>query len=286
MQQRTVAIVALAPCATILCICFYGFIVWTATISFTESRLLPRYTFLGFSNYASLIQDSRFRDAFVHLFVFGGLFVGASLLLGLLLAIGIDRLGTRAAAGLRMIYLFPLSVSWLVTGLVWQWILNPGLGLERAIRSMGYPGFTLPWLVRADTAIYVVAGAAVWHISGLVMALFLTGLREVDPDIWRAARVEGIPLARVYLHVILPLLRPYGISAITLLSFSVVRMFDLVVAMTGGGPGFATDLPTLYIYDSMFARGRLGQGAAASICLLLTVLVVLAPYLVIALRRR
>ena len=285
-RQRSTAMVALLPAALILGVCFYGFIVWTAVISFTASRLLPRYDFAGLGNYASLLEDPRFRQAFGNLFVFGGLFVVSALLLGLLLAIGLDRLGARAASAFRLIYLYPLSVSWLVTGMVWQWILNPGFGLERAVQDLGFPGFKFDALVRQGTAIYTLAGAAVWHASGLVMALFLTGLRGIDPEIWRAMRAEGVPAWRAYLHVILPMLRPYFMVAVLLLSFGVVRMFDLVVAMTGGGPGFATDMPALYIYDYIFARSRLGVGAAGAMALMLTMAAVLAPYLAIELRRR
>jgi glucose/mannose transport system permease protein len=280
------AFVALLPATVVLGVCFYGFIVWTGTISFTASRRLPRFDFIGFGNYVDLASDERFRQAFGHLFVFGGLFVALALLIGLGLAIGIDRLGARGAAAFRLIYLYPLSLSWLVTGLVWQWILNPGLGLERAVQVLGFPGFRFDALVRQDTALLTVVAAACWHSAGLVMALFLTGLRGIDREIWMATRVEGIPIARVYLHVILPQLRPYVVTAVLLLAFGVVRMFDLVIAMTGGGPGFATDMPTLFVQDHIFARGRLGLGAAAAVVLMVTMIAVLAPYLAIELRRR
>lgn len=185
-----------------------------------------------------------------------------------------------------MVFLYPLSISWLVTGLVWQWVLNPGLGLERAVRALGWHDFVFDALVRPTAAIYAVAGAAVWHAAGLVMVVFLAGLRGVDPDLWRAARVEGVSTARTYRHVVLPMLRPHAFTATLLLLFATLRMFDLVVAMTGGGPGFATDMPALYIYDYTFARGRLGAGAASAVMLMLTATVVLAPYLALNLRRR
>jgi glucose/mannose transport system permease protein len=267
-------------------VCFYGFIAWTVVISLTGSRLLPRYDFIGLANYAALADDFRFARAFGNLTVFGVLYVGLALLLGMLLAIGLDRLRRGPAGALRMIYLHPLSMSWLVTGLVWQWVLNPGLGLERAVQALGWAGFRFDVLVRQDTAIYALVAAGVWHVAGLVMAMILTGLRGVDPDIWRATRVEGIPVWRVYLHVVLPMLRTYVLTAILLLSFGVVRMFDLVVAMTGGGPGFATDMPALFIYDMSFSRSRLGIGAASAVVLMLTMVAVLAPYLALELRRR
>jgi glucose/mannose transport system permease protein len=277
---------ALLPAAAVLGVCFIGFIAWTVTVSFTASRRLPHFDFIGFGNYAELLGDARFRQAFGHLFLFGGLYVSLALLFGMVLALVIDRMGARDAAVFRLIFLFPLSMSWLVTGLVWQWILNPGLGLERAVRTLGLSGFRFDALVRPETALFTLVGAGCWHSAGMVMALFLTGLRGIEPELWKAARVEGIPILRVYWHVILPQLRPYGVTAVLLLAFGVARMFDLVVAMTGGGPGFATDMPTLYIQDYMFARGRLGFGAAAAVVLMATMIAALAPYLAIELRRR
>ncbi len=258
---------------------FYGFIGWTVAISLTGSRLVPRYDWAGFRNYATLFGDDRFWSTLRHL-------VPLALVLGVLLAIMVDCAGQRRASTLRMVFLYPLSISWLVTGLVWQWILNPGLGLERALRGLGWQEFGFEALVHAGTAMYAVVGAAVWHAAALVMIVFLAGLRNVDPDLWRIARIEGVSTARTYWHVILPMMRPYTLTAILLLSFATLRMFDLVVAMTGGGPGFATDLPTLYIYDYTFARGRLGAGAASAVMLMLTATIVIAPYLLLHLRRR
>lgn len=265
---------------------FYGFIVWTVVMSLTGSRLLPRYQWVGFQNYASILGDERFWNTMRHLALFGVLFVPLALALGLLLAMAVDRAGARRASALCMVFLHPLSISWLVTGLVWQWVLNPGLGLERSVRALGFPDFVFDALVRPATAIYALVGAAVWHAAGLVMVVFLAGLRGIDPDLWRAARVEGVSTARTYLHVILPILRPYAFTATLLLVFATLRLFDLVVALTGGGPGFATDMPALYIYDYTFARGRLGVGAASAVMLMLTATLALTPYLAVQLRRR
>ncbi len=286
MTQRTVALAALAPAALIVSVFYYGFIGWTAFVSFTASRLLPRLEFVGIANYLVLLHDQRFRDGFGHLLLFGFVFVASALALGVGLAIAIDRQHARRAAAFRLAFLYPLSVSWLVTGLVWQWILNPSMGLERSVQALGFDGFRFEALVRPDTAIYAVAGAAVWHASGLVMALFLAGLRGIDPDLWKAARMDGVSAARTYWHVILPILRPMVLTSVLLLTFAALRMFDLVIAMTGGGPGFATDLPALYIYDYSFARGRLGLGAASAVMLMLTAVIVMAPYLALELRRR
>jgi glucose/mannose transport system permease protein len=286
VTQRAVALAALGPAAIIVAICYYGFIGWTAIVSLTASRLLPRFEFVGLGNYAALLQDRRFLDSFRHLFLFGSLFVTLALALGIGLAMAIDRQSPRRAAAFRLVFLYPLSISWLVTGLVWQWILNPSMGIERSMQALGFTDFRFEALVRADTAIYTVAAAAIWHASGLVMALFLAGLRGIDPDLWRAAQMEGISVARTYRHVVLPILRPTVLTAVLLLGFAALRTFDLVVAMTGGGPGFATDFPAMYVYDYSFARGRLGTGAASAVVLMLTAVIVMAPYLAMELRRR
>jgi glucose/mannose transport system permease protein len=279
------AMMALVPAAIIVGLFYYGFIGWTVVVSLSASRLLPRYEFVGLRNYLALLDGPRFPDSFANLIVYTSLLIVMALTLGLLLAILIDRMAGGMGRLYRVVFLTPLSVSWLVTGLVWQWVLNPDLGLERGLRSLGFPGFRFGVLVQPDTAIYVLSAAGVWHVTGMVMVLFLAGLRGVDPDLWKAARIEGIPVGRTYLHIVLPILRPYVLTAIALLLFTALRSFDLVVALTGGGPGFATDLPALFIYDYIFARGRLGVGAAGAVVLMLTVLVALAPTLAITLRR-
>jgi glucose/mannose transport system permease protein len=277
---------ALGPAMLILAVCFYGCIAYTVGISFTSTRLLPRYDFVGWRNYALLLEDPRFGKAFLDLLVFGSLFIAATLVLGLVLALAIDAVGGRARQALQLIFVYPLSVSWLVTGLIWQRILNPGLGLEQAVHALGWAGFRFDWLVRPETALYTVVAAAVWHMAGLVMTLFLAGLHGIDPNIRRALRTEGVPRWRADLHVTIPMLRPYVVTSVLLLSFVVARTFDLVVAMTGGGPGFATDLPTLLIYDLMFPRSRAGTSAACAVVLMVTMTAVLAPYVAIEMRRR
>lgn len=282
---RRSAALALLPGAAILLCAFCGCVLWTAGLSVTPTRLMPRYEFIGLRNYATLLDDPRAWQAWRNLLLLGALFVGASLAAGVLLAVALDRLARGAQTALSLVFLAPLSLSWLVTGLLWQWVLNPELGLERALRLLGWHGARFDALVRQETALYVVAGAATWHAAGLVMALFLAGLRGIDPEIRRALASDGIPVHRAYLHVLLPMLRPQLFTAVVLLAFIVARMFDLVVAMTGGGPGFATDLPALYIYDHMFPRSRAGVAAAGAVMLMLTMLAVLAPYLAFELRR-
>jgi glucose/mannose transport system permease protein len=284
-SQRGIAALSLLPAFVAVAICFYGFIAWTLVISLTSSRMLPRYDFVGLRNYLALLEDERFHVAFTNLFVFGFWFIGGTLVAGFLLAVLVDLSG-RAGAVFRTIYLYPLAISWLVTGLLWQWILNPTFGLERAVRGLGFDSFVFDWITRQDRALYTLVIAAVWHIAGLVMAIFLAGLRSIDREIWKATRIDGVPAWRVYLHVVLPMLRPYVLTVVMLLSFGVIRSFDLVVAMTGGGPGFATDMPALFMYDHTFTRSRLGSGAASAVMMMGTMIIVLAPYLYLELRKR
>ena len=284
-SERLSPILALAPAFAILAVFFYGFICWTIYISFTTSRMLPRYEFAGLANYRFLLANDRWGLAYTNLLVFAAIFIVGALVLGFFTAVLVDRAGS-ASGFYRTLLLYPLSISWLATGLLWQWLLNPSFGIERSVRDLGFTNFTFDWLVGQDTAIYTLVFAALWHMTGLVMAIFLAGLRGIDDDIWRATRIEGIPTWRVYIHVILPMLRPYVLTVVMLLSFGVVRLFDLVIAMTGGGPGFATDMPALFMYDQTFTRSRLGVGAASAVMILLTTAAVIAPYLYLELRKQ
>ncbi|KAA2236776.1 carbohydrate ABC transporter permease [Salinarimonas soli] len=288
VSGRVAAALALAPAALLLGVAFYGFLGWTAAISLTSSRLLPRADFVGAANYAAVMGDRRFVESFGNLLVFGVALVATAALAGLALAVVLDWLDRRGRrTGLaETVFLYPVAVSWLVTGLVWQWILNPSLGLERSVRAWGIETFAFDHLVRPGTALYALALAGAWHVAGMALAVFSAGLRGVDPDLWRAARVEGVGAHRVYLHVVLPMLGPHAMTVLLLLAFGVARAFDLVVAMTGGGPGYATDMPALYVYDHMFARGHLAVGAAAAVVLTLAAAAIVVPYLSLALTRR
>ena len=275
----------LAPTLVALTVCFYATIGWTTLMSFTSSRLLPAYSFVGFDQYARLFANARWHVAFSNMFIFGVLFIVACLVLGLLLAIALDR--KIALEGvLRGTYLYPFALSFIVAGLAWQWLLTPGFGLERVVRDLGFPAFQFNWLVDPNRAIYTVVVAGVWRNAGLIMAIFLAGLRGVNPEIWRATRIDGVAPWRVYLHVVIPMLRPTLLTAVVLLATSAVTSYDLVVAMTGGGPGYATDLPGKFVVDYLFARSNLGLASAAAVVMLGAIVASLAPYLAMELRRR
>ena len=225
----------LAPSFLAVLVFVYGFIGWTAWVSLTRSKLMPRYEIDGFGQFVRLFASPRWDTAFGNLFIFGLLFVVISLVLGLLLAILLDQ-RIRVEGVIRTIYLYPMALSLIVTGTAWKWVLNPGLGLEAVVRCWGFENFRFDWLVNSDMAIYTVVIAGVWQASGFVMALFLAGLRSVDQEIIRAAEVDGIPTYRIYSAIIIPSMAPIFMSAFIVLTHLAIKSFDLVIALTGGGP--------------------------------------------------
>ncbi len=283
--ERHVPKIVLAPSFAAVIVFVYGFIAWTAYISLTRSRLLPKYEFDGFIQYSRLAEAPRFEVALTNLAVFGILFIVISMVMGLALAIFLDQ-RIRIEGAIRTIYLYPMALSLIVTGTAWKWILNPGLGIETVVRNLGFTNFTLDWLVNPDMAIYTVVIAGVWQASGFVMALFLAGLRSVDQEIIRAAQVDGIPVSRIYSAIIIPSMAPIFLSAFIVLSHLAIKSFDLVIALTGGGPGYATDLPATYMFAMAFSRGDIGQAAASAMVMMMIVFAIVVPYLYSELRQR
>jgi len=273
----------LAPSVISVLVFVYGFIAWTAWVSFTRSRLLPKYELDSAIQYERLFKSARWETALDNLFLFGLLFIGISLILGLLLAILLDQ-NIRVEGAIRTIYLYPMALSMIVTGTAWKWILNPGLGIEATIQNWGFESFSFNWLVDPDKAIYTVVLAAIWQSSGFVMALFLAGLRSVDDEVIKAAQVDGIPTWRIYSAIIIPSMAPIFLSAFIVLAHLAIKSFDLVIALTGGGPGYATDLPATYMYTMAFSRGDLGQAASSAMIMMAVVFTIVVPYLYSELR--
>ena len=283
--ERQAPKLVLAPSFAAMLLFVYGFIGWTAWVSLTKSRLLPKYEIDGFGQYERLFAAPRWDVAIDNLAIFGILFIGVSMALGLLLAILLDQ-RIRAEGALRTIYLYPMALSMIVTGTAWKWILNPGLGIEAMVKGWGFEGFSFGWLVDPDMAIYTVVIAGVWQASGFVMALFLAGLRSVDSEIIKAAQVDDIPTTRIYTAIIIPSMAPIFLSAFIVLAHLAIKSFDLVIALTGGGPGYATDLPATYMYAMAFSRGDLGQAASSAMIMMMIVFAVVVPYLYSELRTR
>lgn len=267
VSGRSSALIALSPTWLISFVVYIGTVVWTFRISMTSSKLVPVYDFVGADQYERLLVNPRWLLALQNMVVFGAATIAGCLVLGFFLAVAIDR-RIRGEAVFRTIFLYPYALSFIVTGLIWQWTLNPTYGIQATVRGWGWETFTFDWLVRADRAIYVLAIAAVWQASGLVMALMLAGLRNIDPAVWSAARVDGVPTWRIYLHIIIPELKPVILTATVLLGFLVVKVYDLVVAMTKGGPGNATDVPAKFVIDFLFQRANIGMATAASVVML------------------
>ncbi len=263
----------------------YGLIAWNGYLSLSASRLLPNYDFVGLEQYVRLFGSERWMVALTNMGIFGGLYIAGGMAVGLLLAILLDQ-KIRAEGVLRTVYLYPMALSFIVTGTAWKWILNPGLGIEHLVRQWGFEDFTFDWLVDPDMAIYCVVIAGVWQSAGFVMALFLAGLRGIDDSIIKAAQVDGASLPRIYWRIIIPSLRPVFFSTLMVVSHLAIKSFDLVMALTAGGPGYATDLPATFMYAMAFSRGQIGLGAASATIMLATVAAIVVPYLYSELRTR
>lgn len=277
-------IAALPMIATVLVV-FIGCTFWTVAYSFTSSKSLPVWNFVGFDQYVRLFGASRWHVSVRNLAIYGVLCMGFSLVVGFLLAALMDQ-KIRFENTFRTIFLYPYALSFIVTGLVWQWIFNPQLGLEKVIRDIGFDSFQMAILSSRTYVIYAIVIAGLWQMTGLVMVLMLAGLRNVDDEIWKAARVDGIPKWKAYLFIILPMMRPVLVTTVVLIATGIVKLYDLVVAMTNGGPGIASEVPAKYVYDFMFGWANLGQGLAASTVMLTTVLIILVPWTMLEYSRR
>ncbi len=264
----------------------YGLMLWNGVLSVTGSRMLPNYEqFVGLAQYERLFEMERWWLALKNLGIFSVLYVGGSMALGLLLAIFLDQ-KVRGEGALRTIYLYPMALSFIVTGTAWKWILNPGLGLEKLFHDLGWESFAFDWLVQSDMAIYCVVIAGIWQSAGFAMALFLAGLRGIDDSIIRAAQIDGATLPQIYRRIILPMLRPVVFSTVLVLAHLSIKSFDLVMALTAGGPGYATDVPATFMFVMSFTRGQIGLGAASATMMLATVAAIVVPYLYSELRTR
>ncbi|CAD7035791.1 MULTISPECIES: carbohydrate ABC transporter permease [Pseudorhizobium] len=256
---------------------FLGGSLWTVVYSFTNSKLLPRATFVGFDQFERLWASSRWIISIQNLAIYGILSLIFSMVIGFLLAALMDQ-KIRFENTFRTIFLYPFALSFIVTGLVWQWILNPEFGVQGIVRSLGWESFTFDPLYNPDIVIYGILIAGLWQGTGLVMCLMLAGLRGIDEDIWKAARVDGIPMWRTYLFIVIPMMRPVFITTLVIIASGIVKVYDLVVAQTSGGPGNASEVPAKYVYDYMFQAQNLGQGFAASTMMLLTVAIIIIPW--------
>lgn len=270
--------VALLPLALIVLVAYLGTVLWSLRVSLTNARTFPSDVYVGLAQYERLFQNERWLLSLNNLALYGLLFISLSMLLGLLLAVFIDQ-KVRGEGLLRTVFLYPYAMSFVATGLVWQWLLNPELGLQNAVQALGFSGVQLDWIVDQDKVMYTIVLATVWQASGFVMALLLAGLRSIDAQIWNAARIDGIPTWQVYVFIVLPMLGESIATVFVLLLTASVKLFDAVVSMTQGGPGNASEVPAKFIMDHLFGRANLALASAGSVVLLLTVLALVAPLL-------
>jgi glucose/mannose transport system permease protein len=270
--------IAAIPMVLTTLVVFLGGTIWTVFYSFTNSKLLPKTNFVGLDQYERLWSNSRWAVSIENLAFYGVMSLIFTVCMGFLLAVLMDQ-KIRFEDTFRTIMLYPFALSFIVTGLVWQWILNPDFGLQGIVRSWGWESFSFDPLHSPDTVLYGLLIAGLWQGTGFVMCLMLAGLRGIDEDIWKAARVDGIPTWKTYLIVVIPMMRPVFITTLVIVAAGIIKLYDLVVAMTSGGPGGnASQVPAMYVYDYMFQAQNLGQGFAASTMMLLSVLIVLIPW--------
>ena len=269
--------IASVPMILTAMVVFFGGTIWTIVYSFTNSKLLPREKWVGFDQYERLWNTNRWLISIENLLIYGILSMVFSLVIGFVLAALLDQ-KIRFENTFRSIMLYPYALSFIVTGLVWQWLLNPDLGIPNVVRALGWESFNFDPLYNADIVIYGILIAGLWQGTGLIMCLMLAGMRGIDEDIWKASRVDGIPAWKTYIFIVIPMMRPVSITTLVIIASGLVRVYDLVVAQTGGGPGIASEVPAKYVYDMMFLGQNLGQGFAASTMMLITVAIILVPW--------
>ena len=271
--------IAAIPMMFIVMFAFIGCSLWTIAYSTSDARIYPVYTYVGLKQYYRLFNADIWTIAWHNALIYIFLGTTFSFVSGFLIAVFMDQ-KIRLEGVFRTIYLYPFALSFIVTGHVWAWILSPEYGLEKSVRQMGWTSFSFDWIANNDKAIYTVVIAGVWQGTGLVMALMIAGLRSVDDEVWKAARVDGIPKWRTYLSIVIPMMRPVLITTFVIVASGAVRLYDIVVALTDGGPGISTTVPAQYVYKYLFS-GNIGQGLAAATVMLVATAVILIPWVYI-----
>ncbi|MDA7471716.1 sugar ABC transporter permease [Candidatus Pelagibacter ubique] len=276
--------IVVAPSFAVILWFVYGFIGWTFYISLTKSKLLPNYEFWGIHQYVRLWQMPRWHIAVENLFIFTSLFIILCIFIGVILSIFLDQ-KIRSEGVIKTIYLYPMALSFIVTGTAWKWILNPTMGIEKFAHQIGFENFQFDWLVTPGMSIYTVVIAGVWQSSGFIMAIFLAGLRSIDDEVIKAAKVDGASTFSIYIKIVLPMMRPVFMSAIVILVHLSIKSYDLVIALTAGGPGISSDMPAVFMTKMAFGRSEVGLASASAIMMFATVSAIIVPYLYSELRR-
>jgi glucose/mannose transport system permease protein len=268
----------LVPAGLVTLVAFIGAILWTVYLSLTRSRRLPEYQ-IDWSEwgrqYERLFKDDAWLISLQNLIVLG-LGSALAIVFGFILAAMIDR-EKRGESIFRTVFLYPLAISLIVTGAAWRWMFNPELGVEHFIHSIGLTWVNASWLARPETAMYGVILASVWQSAGFYMALMLAGLKSINSEIWSAARLDGVGLFRLYTEIIIPMMKFTFVTCAILLSLGVIKAYDVIVAMTNGGPGQSTYVPAYFTIQALSAKGNLGFASAAAVLMLLITAVIFLP---------
>ena len=267
--HKHAATLAVVPVLLIALFFYFGSTIWSVVMSFTASKIFPDMTFVGLRQYARLFNDNLWYMSLENLALFALGSLG-SLVLGFILAVLLDN-NSAGEGAFRTIYLYPMAVSLIITGLVWQWLFNPSLGLQQFFRDLGLKDFVFNWVGDKNKVMYAIILASVWQSTGFYMVLCSAGLKGIDAEVWQASRIDGISKLRMYLEVIIPMMKFTFITSFVLLSIGAVKAYDIIVAMTNGGPGGHSIMPSYYIVDMYTNRRFIALGAAGSTVLLLIV---------------
>jgi len=285
-KDRIISIALVTPSILAMFVFIYGFIGFTAYSSLSNwNSMKPDFTFVGLKNYFRLFESQRFIIDMRNTFTFTILFLIVTIVLGFLLAVLLDQ-SIKGESIFRNIFLFPMALSYIVTGVVWRWLLSPGTaitgpsGVNILFDKLGLGFLKSGWDTDPDIGIKAVVIAATWQMGGYIMALYLAGMRAIPDELREAARVDGATAVQVYRYIIIPLLSPITLSAVIILGHISLKIFDLIVSMTGPGTGFITDVPALFMFDTTFRGNRYAQGSAIAMVLLLLVAVLVVPYLI------
>jgi len=282
--SRVAPQVALMPAVAVTLTAFAGAVLWTIYLSFTNSKRFPDYAMTGMKQYFRLFNDELWIRSLQNMLILG---VGslASIVLGFILAALIDR-EVRGEGIFRTVFLYPLAVSLIVIGIVWRWLFNPSVGVESFFHSIGWNWVHFNWLASPQTVMYGIVLASVWQSTGFFMALMLAGLKGINPEIWRAAKLDGVSFWRLYFEIIIPMMKLTFVTCVILLSIGVVKAYDIVVAMTNGGPGGSSFVPAYFAINAYWLKENLGYASAAATMMLLFTVVLFLPFLLSAVVRR
>ncbi|HJS18141.1 MAG TPA: sugar ABC transporter permease [Anaerolineales bacterium] len=281
-KDRFLNIILISPSIVAVLIFIYGFIAWSMRVSLSKWKgLNPDYTWVGIQNYLDLFKDPRFAVDVKNTLIFTGVFVGGSLILGFFLAIMLDQ-GLRGEGFFRSLFLFPMAISYIVTGVVWRWLMNPAMGsrmsgLNLLFTNLGLDSWVNAWHTTPKWGMAAIALAAIWQMSGYTMALYLAGMRSIPHELKEAARIDGANEWQIYRYIMIPLLAPVTLSALIILGHMSLKVFDLIIAIAG--KQLQLDVPAIYMWQATFDGLFYGRGAAIGMILLLSVAVLIIPYL-------